>query len=299
MTQVSILGPPRNGRKVLTEKECLEDIASWPRKQGKSTDAPILKSKTIRASPKKSSRSVKRSANDYFLYPGRFEVGSIDESQDFFVFRDLKLPMGSWKELGLCPYIDDTSKKAFEDWDELNDMDLGMPPADIWYGLAAVCYLNKDKWDLASQIQTRVFVPDTLNFHPYTATQVCHRENAPDLVKVGFGWGSKHPFRTEYYARIGGSNNVIVDPTVRADASMESALLGLIGENDPGRCKKVLEWAMGSSPALFFRDFDSPQSPVTFYRHDRTFPALNATSDGKIQRPRRLILADPSDYSRQ
>ena len=305
MTHVSILGPPRNIRKVVTPEEFFKEVESW-KKVKEKCDTYIdraAKPKKKGDSPKETiPRPAVNSARDYFLFPGRFEVGSIDDLSDFFVFHDLALPMGFWKSLFLCKTLPNEVRKQYN-WRPftLKHQPEGVIPLDVYYGLAAVCYLRRDDLVLPEAIREDIFVPDSNGNFPFNSTYFSLGNNGDDVVTVGSGWPIGHPFSAQYKANTSlGDGSYIVDLS-KQNPKAARMLRDLLGEDDSSRCAKVINWmTSGNSPRISQDELGQKTMALATARFTKTLKNhayLWLRDSVHSKSSARLVEADPKDYS--
>lgn len=299
MTPLKILGPPRSGRKVLTEKQCLEELSNWS-KQSKKDVLP--KAPNTRDSTDPAAQAIPSLKNHpYFIAPGRFKVGTIEIEISSYRFLDLELPMGSWEFLELS--ADLISKNlTFDEWGSFNQSSFpkGVMPADIRYGLMTVCYLNRDKQGLKeviADIKNDIWLPDANTDTPHNSTKLTYINNCEAWIIPGAGWKAGHPFQCVYKGFVAGPNSSI---GTSKDNFVGPALECVLGEDDPKRCASVLAWASESRPARLWRYpiTMSDQFGVLFDTEDR-WADLSFYEDLSVPRKARAVRADPNYFSRK
>lgn len=303
MTHAKILGPPRSGKKVLTEQEFFEQMSGY--EKDADSDAQVVEP-TLESNKQPAIAPTPSNGPSYFVAPGRFEIGGITPEKNTFIFHDLELPMGSWKELIVSRNYMSGSPTSIDCWTavisniggalgKLN----GLPPADIRYGLMAACYLKKSKKGLRGKIETikyGMFVPDSKAPFAHNATIIHY---SPGLVIPGAGWPQDHPFAYKYaIPAITGRCNFINKNSCAQDRTVSLALEEVLGENDPMRCKRVLEWAMDAKPAMLKRPFGTQDTRIVLF-DVREEACFTIDESPKSQCHARLLHADPDHYERK
>jgi len=313
MNPIQILGPPRNCRQVKSKEQVIAEIEAWSKieqsqekilpaqAQGKSSQPQVSVPPLVPGVVP----NLARFTHPYFILPGRFDVGSISKQFDDFVFHDLVLPMGCWKELTLYGNMS-TQSLSFDDWASacLNQNPNGMMPADVRYGLMAVCWKYQDDPILkhtVEAIQSEIFRKDFVSC-PLNSTSIFYRHDNSALVSHGAGWHIGHPFNCEYEADVAGRDAFINKNSARSDSSIGSTLEKLLGEDDPVRCKTVLEWSSGLKVARLLRDGPNKHTERVLIlgryqqkHHAEIYARYHRLDSGLT----RLIRANPQDYIKQ
>lgn len=320
MTQFSILGPPLHGRRVKSEKEVLEEIAlaefearnnpqtvlvpdSPPSDSPKQVAAAPTLPPRHQSTPKPSIQIPLSTPNSYFIAPGRFALKDISLRGIDYVFHGLKLPMGSWKELVLDSGSIMFSPRTFKEWETYTSdhKTRGVIPADVLYGLMAVCYLNRARKGLVSvirDIKSRIFYEDANTRFPLTSTAVRYNISLPASVNPGAGWPISHPFNNRYDASIAGQDSFLDRGSITSNPSVASAIKGLLGEDDLCRFRFVLGWAMGATPVLLSRNCTPGYGDhwAEFYTSTKPYSVLRITPEDNKPHAARCVAADPKYY---
>lgn len=246
-----------------------------------------------------------RVRHPYFVAPGRFEVGGIEKSGELYVFKNLKLPMGSWKELEFASYfLMGDPHETLYDWERMTSacQPSGTTPADVYYGLKAVCFLNQNRSDLKgtiAELVEKVWAPDN-NSQLHNATMIEYRFGSKALVTPGIGWEEGHPFSTQYEAVVADGLDSELERFSPSNQGISSVLNAILGENDQERCKQVLAWPSNVQKANLIREgqgYDGYKGVSMMVAYGGAI--LDCAMDPKLLRRARSIRADPNDYRRK
>ena len=301
MNQISALGPPRTGKKVLTKEEFFEEMKNWQKIEPTILETPN-QATTTTPDPTQTVIPTRAGSQSYFQKLGRFNLGSITKKGQDYVFHDLELPMGYWTELTLYSQLLPGDPRTFDAWAEVtkNNQPTGVTPADIRYALMTVCYLNKNKPQLKpiiQEIHSSILTPDAKTHYPHNSTKIEYRAKAPAIITPGNGWPINHPFSAQYEANISGLNSEISNATALQDPTIQSALEDILGENDPNRCKQVIEWAMNTKPAKLWRcNQDHTGHRVLVFGVYVGYANIGANDGDLNHRPARAVNADAKNF---
>ncbi len=296
------LKPIGYGKKILSVEEALKGLEGYqPPAAPPGATTPDSEVKGVEPTT-----SDPATNNSYFVKPGRFSVGGIKQVGEDFVFYDVELPMGSWKELTLKGKLFHGKSRDFNDWAKVtaSSQPTGVMPADIRYGLMTICYLKQKTSklkDIITTIHTDILIPDAKTHYPHNATRIDYIANQQAQILVGAGWHSTHPFCVSYQASIAGPHLVIGKQEAVADTTLTPALEGLLGENDPDRVKKVIEWSMNKTPAKLWRlnTTESDKRVVVFGVSSDDYAGIDASGYDYDLWPARGVNADAKNFCKK